>query len=105
MSDLAWLPAAISAGGQFFTALGKHFCRPGWPEIGAVVIIGLCTGLVGFFCGCAWGALGAQWWRRNDISTVASTAAKEYTGEIKRAARAKLSGYLSGDEGLRPRKK
>ena len=105
MSDLAWLPPLLSASGQFFTAVGKHFCRPGWPEIGAVVIIGLCTGLVGFFCGCAWGALGAQWWRRNDISTVASATAKEYTGEIKRAARAKLSGYLSGDEGLRARKK
>ena len=105
MSDLSWVPAVISGGGQLATALSKHFCRPGWPEIGAVVFIGLCTGLVGFCCGCAWGVLGAQWWRRNDIPTAASIAVREYTGEIKRAARAKLSEYLSGDEVLRARKK
>ena len=91
-----WVAPLLSLASEGTGALGKHFCRPGWAELGFVSVVVLCALLAGCFCGCGWGFLGAHLLKQHDVGRVAASAYEEYTGQAKKTTarrRTTLSGY------------
>ena len=114
-----WLTLLTAGAGALSTVgkeVGKTFCRPGWPEIGGVSVIALCSWWLGLFCGLGWGFVGGYYiFGQNglkvsqqysgDIKRAVRYVAQESTSEIQRAARIKLAGYTTGDDIPRGRRR